>query len=696
MQLIITEKRSVAEAIAFALGVTEKKQGYLQSAEYLISWCVGHLVSLAPAQQYSDRFAKWRREDLPILPDPWQYTVSEATRKQFNTIRTLMHDPRVDTIVCATDAGREGELIFRLVYQQCGCGKPVERLWISSLEESAIRHGLMNLHDSHEYDKLYQAALCRAQADWLVGINATRLYSLLYGQTLHVGRVMSPTLAMIVDRETVIAAFQPETHYTVQINCGFPAQTERIKDKAEAQRVQQECNHQTAVVKQIDKKQKSEKPPQLYDLTSLQRDANKLFGYTAQQTLDYAQALYEKKLLTYPRTDSRFLTSDMEQMLPRLVSSVAAAFPFTAGLSLPVNPAFVIDDGKVSDHHAIIPTQNMPQNNLLMLPTGEMDILQLVSVRLLCAVGSPHIFVETVVKLECGGVSFTGKGKAIVQMGWRIPEATYRGSVGGRIQKDQEKREYCLSDLKEGQQLSPVTASLQEGQTTPPASYTEGTLLAAMEAAGAADLPEDAEHKGLGTPATRAGIIEKLVKVGLVERKGSGKAKHLIPTAKGQAFVKVLPKQLCSPAMTAEWEQQLKQIERGEASANDFMRGMTAYVRDLVHSATVIPDAHKLFPSNRPKLGDCPCCGNAVSETRKGFFCENRTCRFGIWKDNRFLASKGKPPTAEMVSALLRDGHVRLMGLLSESKKKTYDAILLLECDEEGKARLRLVFDQAA
>ena len=694
MKLIITEKKSVAEAIASALGVTEKKRGYLQGAEYLISWCVGHLVSLAPAQQYSDRYVKWRHEDLPILPDPWQYTVLDASGKRFNTLKQLMNDPRVDTIVCATDAGREGELIFRLVYQQCGCGKPVERLWISSLEESSIRHGLMNLHDSHEYDNLYQAALCRAQADWLVGINATRLYSLLYGQTLHVGRVMSPTLAMIVDREAVIAAFQPETYYTVQINCGFPAQTERIKDKAEAQRVQQECNHQTAVVKQIDKKQKSEKPPQLYDLTSLQRDANKLFGYTAQQTLDYAQALYEKKLLTYPRTDS--ITSDMEQMLPRLVSSVAAAFPFTAGLSLPVNPTFVIDDGKVSDHHAIIPTQSMPQSNLLMLPTGEMDILQLVSVRLLCAVGSPHIFDETVVKLECGGIPFNGKGKAIVQMGWRIPEATYRGSVGGRIQKDQEKREYCLPDLKEGQQLSPVTASLQEGQTTPPASYTEGTLLAAMEAAGAADQPEDAERKGLGTPATRAGIIEKLIKVGLVERKGSGKAKHLIPTAKGQALVKVLPKQLCSPAMTAELEQQLKQIEHGEASANDFMRGMTAYVRDLVHSATVIPDAHKLFPSNRPKLGDCPCCGSAVSETPKGFFCENRTCRFGIWKDNRFLASKGKPPTAEMVSALLRDGHMRLTGLLSESKKKPYDAVLLLECDEEGKARLRLVFDQAA
>ncbi len=589
MKLIITEKKSVAEAIASVLGITEKKQGYLQGADYLISWCMGHLVSLAPAQQYNNRFAKWRREDLPIFPDPWQYAVSEAKSeaksKQFGTIRMLMHDPRVDTIICATDAGREGELIFRLVYQQCSCKKPVERLWISSLEENAIRAGLMNLHDSHEYDNLYQAALCRAQADWLVGINATRLYSLLYGQTLHVGRVMSPTLAMIVAREAAIADFQTEPYYAVQINCGFPAQTERMQDKAEAQRIQQKCNLRTAVVKKIDKKQRVEKPPQLYDLTTLQRDANRLFGYTAQQTLDYAQALYEKKLLTYPRTDSRYITSDMEQPLPQLVSSVAAAFPFTAGLSLHVNPTSVIDDGKVSDHHAMIPTQSMPQSNLLMLPAGEMDILQLVSVRLLCAVGAPHIFEETVVTLECEGVAFTGRGKAVVQMGWRIPEATYHGSMGGRIQKERDKRECSLPDLKEGQQLSPVMASLQEGQTTPPASFTEGTLLAAMESAGAADMPEDTERKGLGTPATRAGIIEKLVKVGLVERKGSSKAKRLVPTAKGQALVKVLPEQLRSPAMTAEWEQRLKQIERGEASAQDFMRGMAEYIHDLVHSA---------------------------------------------------------------------------------------------------------------
>lgn len=690
MKLIITEKKSVAEAIASALGVTEKKQGYLQGAEYLISWCVGHLVSLAPTQQYSDRFAKWRREDLPILPDPWQYTVLDAAGKRFNTLKQLMNDPRVDTIVCATDAGREGELIFRLVYQQCGCGKPVDRLWISSLEESAIRSGLMNLRDSHEYDNLYQAALCRAQADWLVGINATRLYSLLYGQTLHVGRVMSPTLAMLAERERAIADFQPETFYTVQLGCGFAAQSECMKDRAEAEKVRSDCHMQTAVVKRMEQTPKTENPPRLYDLTTLQRDANRIHGFTAQQTLDYAQSLYEKRLLTYPRTDSRFLPSDMAGAIPGLVQRAAASHRCMAGLNLDVHVNQVIADDKVTDHHALLPTSAVSPDTFPRLPVGECQLLEMICARLICAVAAPFQYDETTVVLECMGHTFHAKGKTIRSMGWQIPYQTFRGSLGEAAPR--QVNEGPLPSLTEGQQLSPVTTSLQEGQTTPPASYTEGTLLAAMEAAGAADLPEDAERKGLGTPATRAEIIEKLVKVGLVERKGSGKAKHLIPTAKGKALVKVLPEQLCSPAMTAEWEQRLKQIERGEASANDFMLGMTEYVRDLVHSAVVAPDAHKLFPSNRPKLGDCPCCGSAVSETRKGFFCENRTCRFGIWKDNRFLVAKGKPPTAEMVSALLRDGHVRLTGLQSE-KKKAYDAVLLLECDEEGKARLRLVFD---
>lgn len=690
MQLIITEKPSVAYAIANALGKTIKKQGYLQGEDYLISWCVGHLVSLAPAQQYDARYAKWHREDLPIIPHPWQYVVPDGAANQYRILSQLMHASWVDTVICATDAGREGELIFRLIYQQCQCTKPLVRLWLSSLEESAIRGGLQHLHDSHEYDNLYQAALCRAQADWLVGINATRLFSLLYGTTLHMGRVMSPTLAMLAEREQTIATFQPETFYTVQLHCGFSASSGRIQEKAEAQRMAEACHLQTATVKHIDRNVQAERPPQLYDLTALQRDANRIHGYTAQQTLDYAQSLYDKRLLTYPRTDSRFLPKDMEGKLPGLVRSAAESLRCMRGLNLSTHTEQVIDNSKVTDHHALLPTSALSLDMLLHLPTGERQLLEMVCARLICAVGDPYNYDEVTVKLACAGYSFTAKGRTIRQMGWQIPYQTFQGSLGGAV--SQQEHGNPLPALTEGQQLSPVTASVQEGQTTPPASHTDGTLLAAMASAGAADMPKDAERKGLGTPATRAGILEKLVKVGLVERKGSGKAKHLIPTAKGQALVKVLPEQLRSPAMTAEWEERLAQVEHGQASPEDFMRDLDRFVHELVTAATPIPGAHKLFPSNRPKLGDCPCCGSTVSETSRGFFCENPACRFGIWKDNRFLAAKGKPPTAKMVSALLRDGLVRLTGLCAEKTQKTYDATLVLEHDEEGKVRLRLDF----
>lgn len=480
MYLVIAEKPAVAQSIASVLGATKKESGCLIGNGYIVSWCVGHLVELAPAQLYDERHAKWQWDDLPILPETWQYIVCDATRKQFTILKNLMNAPKVDMIICATDAGREGELIFRLVYNQSSCTKPIKRLWISSLEERAIRSGFQSLRDGHDFDLLYQAALCRARADWLVGINATRMFSLMYGTTLNVGRVMSPTLALIVAREAGIAAFRPESFFTVQISCGFLAHTERMDDKTEAERIQQMCNLQSAVVKSIETKQKSEKPPKLYDLTSLQRDANRLFGYSAQQTLDYAQSLYEKKLLSYPRTDSRYLTSEMEPMVSQLAPAVAAVFPYTAGLNLPVNAAQVIDDSQVSDHHAIIPTQSMVHGTLASLLIGEADILQLVCVRLLCAVGNPHLWDETIVKLECEGVSFTAKGKTVNQMGWRIPETTYQGSIGGRINKEPSELENHIPELKKGQTLGPVIATLKEGKTSPPKHYTEDSLLAAM------------------------------------------------------------------------------------------------------------------------------------------------------------------------------------------------------------------------
>lgn len=693
MQLVIAEKNSVAQSIAAVLGASKKESGYLIGAGYIVSWCVGHLVELAMPHLYDERYTKWQWDDLPILPEAWKYMVSDATRKQFNILRSLMHDARVDTIICATDAGREGELIFRLVYQQCGCTKPIKRLWISSLEESAIRSGFLSLRDGYDFDRLYQAALCRAQADWLVGINATRLYSLMYGQTLNVGRVMSPTLALIVSREAAIMGFQAEPFYSVQISCGFLAHTERMADKAEAERIQQLCNLKTAVVKSIETKRKSEKPPKLYDLTSLQRDANRLFGYSAQQTLVYAQTLYEKKLLSYPRTDSRYLTSEMEQMVSQLVPSVAALFPYTAGLNLPVNAALVIDDSKVSDHHAIIPTQSMVQGNLASLPIGEADILQLVCVRLLCAVGNPHTWDKTTVKLECEGVPFTAKGKAVKQMGWRIPETTYQDSIGGRINKEQSERESGIPELKKGQALGPVVATLKEGKTTPPKHYTEDSLLAAMESAGAEHAPEDAEHKGLGTPATRAGVLEKLISTGFVVRKGDKRTKHLMPTPKGVALITILPEQLQSPLLTAEWEQRLKRIEHGEESPDAFMQDIRTMLTDLKATAKPVKGADTLFPSQKESISACPHCGRPVTESDKGFFCTNGGCRFGIWRDNKFLTGQKITVDRKLVQILVKYGQVQLHNLRSKRTGKPYSATLVLACQDDGSPRFRFEFE---
>ena len=693
MQLVIAEKPSVAQSIAAVLGATKKESGYLIGADYIVSWCVGHLVELAMPQQYDERYAKWQWDDIPILPETWQYMVCDATHKQFNTLRNLMRDNRVDTIVCATDAGREGELIFRLVYQQCGCHKPIKRLWISSLEESAIRSGFLALRDGEDFELLYQAALCRAQADWLVGINATRLYSLMYGQTLNVGRVMSPTLALIVSREAAIMSFQAESFYTVQISCGFIAHTERMSDKAEAERIQRLCNLKTAVIRSVETKQKSEEPPKLYDLTTLQRDANRLFGYSAQQTLDYAQSLYEKKLLSYPRTDSRYLTSEMEQLISHLVPAVASVFPFSAGLDLPVNAAQVVDNSKVSDHHAIIPTQSMAQGNLTDLPTGEMDILQLVCVRLLCAVGNPHTWDETAVRLDCEGVPFTAKGKTVKQMGWRIPETVYQGSVGERISKEKAEREYAIPELQAGQELAPVVATIKEGKTTPPKHYTEDSLLAAMESAGAEEAPEDAERKGLGTPATRAAVLEKLIAAGFVMRKGDKRTKHLIPTSKGVALITILPEQLQSPLLTAEWEQRLKQIEHGEESPDVFMTDIRTMLLDLKANAVPVKGAATLFPSQHDSVADCPRCGGMVTESSKGFFCTNKGCRFAIWKNNKFLTGQMISIDRKLVQPLLKQGRAEIHNLLSKRTGKRYSATLIMECEEDGSPRFRFEFD---
>lgn len=692
-QLVIAEKPSVAMSLADVLGAKIKRNGYYEGNGYFVSWCVGHLIELAQPEAYEPRYAKWRREDLPILPKPWKFVVSEGTKKQYEVLKYLMHDGRVHAVVCATDAGREGELIFRLVYKQTGCTKPVKRLWISSLEESAIREGFENLKDGSEYENLYKAAMCRVSADWLVGMNATRHHSLMYGQTLNIGRVMTPTLALVTARDAAIAAFEPEAFYTVQMSCGFLASSARIKEKAEAERIAQACSHKTATVVKVERKAKTEKPPKLYDLTTLQRDANRIFGFTAQQTLDYAQSLYEKKLTTYPRTDSRYLTSDMSGIIAPLARVTASKLPFTAGLDLPVKAMQVVDDQKVSDHHAIIPTNSMAGRDISSLPQGEKDLLNLIIVRLLCSVGDVYRYEETQVTLECEGHTFTAKGKTVLQMGWQIPEATFRGSLGARGKANKES-EAPIPQLTQGQTLGPVMTSVKEGKTTPPKCYTEDTLLAAMENAGADEAPEDAERKGLGTPATRAETIEKLIKAGFLERKGDRKARFLTATDKGNALIAVVPQQLQSPTMTAQWEHRLKEIERGGEDGRQFMADIKTFVCDLVENTERVKDAEALFPSRYERLGVCPRCGAPVVEMKHGFFCENRCCQFGIWKNNKFFVMRGHPVTAEVVSMLIQDGHVFLKNLRSAKSGKTYNATVYLNDPGEGAPQFRLEFEK--
>ena len=693
--LVIAEKPSVAKSIAAVLGAGNHKDGYLEGGGYLVSWCVGHLVELADASAYGEQYAKWTLSDLPILPEKWKYTVSPGTKKQFDILKQLMGREDVASIVEATDAGREGELIFRLVYEQARCKKKIERLWISSMEDSAIREGFSHLQPSADYDSLYQSALCRARADWLVGINATRLYSCLYHRTLNIGRVMTPTLALIVKREADIAAFRPVPFYTVALALpGFAAAGERLEDEAQAKNIMEACAAaETAVVKKAERREKTEKPPALYDLTTLQREANRLLGFTAQQTLDYLQSLYEKKLTTYPRTDSRYLTSDMAESLPVLVNVTAKAMPFAAGVPISCDPGQVINDSKVSDHHAIIPTKGIRETDLASLPAGERSLLSLIAARLLCAVGQPHAFAETSVSMECAGYKFKAKGRVVLHSGWKELDGRYRETLKNKPDPDREKEEKSLPLLEEGQELEVISASVKEGKTSPPGHFTEDTLLSAMETAGAGEMPEDVEWKGLGTPATRAGILEKLIKVGFVERKKVKKAVHLIPTQEGAALIAILPEQIQSPSMTAEWEHQLKEIEKGKTEPEAFLAQIAAMLKELSRNREVVENADALFPASRESIGKCPRCGGPVVEIKKGFVCDNRSCGFAIWKESRFFTAKKKKLTPELVSALLKDGRAKLSGCYSEKTGKTYDAVVVLADDGGQYVNFKLEFE---
>lgn len=686
MKLVIAEKPSVAMSLAAVLGATERKDGYLEGSGYLVSWCVGHLLELAQPEAYKEQYAKWRYEDLPILPENWKYEVPKDKKTQLALLCRLMKDKRVDSVVCATDAGREGELIFRLVYEYAGCNKPMERLWISSIEDAAIREGFDHLRPGSDYDKLYDAAVCRAGADWLIGINATRLFSVLYDVTLNVGRVMSPTLALLVQRESDIESFISKPFYVPEITCGgFTASGEKMTERSEAEKIRMDCDHNSAFVRSVEKQVKTIQPPRLYDLTTLQRECNRIYGYTAQQTLDYVQSLYEKKLATYPRTDSQYLTKDMQATAASLILWLRDNMPFGKGCAGEPDIDRVTDDSKVTDHHAIIPTVEIARTDLSELPSGERDVLTLLAVRLLCATTQANRFEAVTAILDCQGHTFTAKGKTILQSGWKEVERIHRMSIRQSETERRENEDAALPVLKEGQTFETVSASLREGKTSPPKHYTEDTLLSAMENAGAEDMPDDAERKGLGTPATRAATLEKLVSAGFVERK----KKQLIPTEKGRNLIAVLPDNIKSPILTAEWESMLKQVEHGELSATSFMDQIADMSRTLVKEHTA-PEKRfaDLFPSSRETaheaVGVCPRCGAPVYEGKKGFFCDNRECSFALWKDNRFFSSKKKSITKSVAAALLKEGRISMSGLYSEKTGKTYDAEVILD-DTGGK-----------
>ena len=670
---------------AKVLGATIRKDGYLEGNSYLVSWCVGHLVELAPPNIYDAKYVKWSIADLPILPERWQYLVSASTKKQFGILQKLMHRPDVDSVICATDAGREGELIFRLVYQQAGCKKPVFRLWLSSMEENAIREGFAHLKPSTEYDALYNVALCRERADWMVGINASRLFSCLYGQPLAVGRVMTPVLAMTVVREAAIATFTPEKFYTVALTLadGGTASSKRFAQKADAELLLSKCRKEGRVtVQKMERKEKSESPPQLYDLTALQRDANRLLGFTAQQTLDYAQSLYEKRLITYPRTDSRFLTEDMAASLPGLVTDTGRALAVEE--PFPIHVQQVINGSKVTDHHALLPTKSMANADLAALPAGEWNVLRLIAARLLCAVGEPHRYAETTLTTICAGEEFTAKGKEVLEEGWKAVERKVLADILNR------KQELTALPNAAENECGILNAELKEGQTTPPKHFTEDTLLHAMETASADSMPEGVERQGIGTPATRAATIEKLVQKGFLERKGTKKTKVLLPTDKGKALITVMPEEIQSPEMTADWETKLLQIERGEMEPSEFMTEINTMITELVKNTEMKKGVNALMKNKI--IGVCPNCGKPVVEREKGWFCENRECRFVLWKDNAFFKRLGKRLDSHVADKLLRDGRVRLKDCKS-AKGKTYNATVLLSCEADGRSKFSLEFE---
>ena len=675
MQLVIAEKPSVAQSIAGVLGATERKDGYMEGNDYIVSWCVGHLIELAQPESYDEALQKWTYESLPIIPDTWQHEVKSDTKAQYKVLYQLMHDNRVDSVVCATDAGREGELIFRLTYNMTGCDKPMQRLWISSMEESAIKEGFSNLRPGSEYDHLYESALCRQEADWLVGINGTRLFTVLYGgKALKVGRVQTPTLAMLVDRETKIMNFKKEAYYVAHIlGNGLDAVSEHISDKAKAEKIAGACANGQALVTVVVKEEKWIAPPKLYDLTTLQRDTNRLFGFTAKQTLEYTQSLYEKKLVTYPRTDSQYLSDDMEGTARNVIEAIFNSLLFEQNIMFNPDVKKVLNSKKVTDHHAIIPTMEIVKMDLKAIPESEMKILSLCANRLLCATAEKHIYNSTKAELTCNGMVFKVSGKEIWKNGWKDFEDFFKNSYKTTEDKKDSDDAKKLPELTEGMTITVEDTRVSEHFTQPPKHFTEDSLLSAMERAGSEDMDDDVERKGLGTPATRADIIEKLVKDGFVKRE----KKQMIPTEDGKKLIAVLPDVVKSPKLTADWENELTQVSKGEVSAGQFMAGIKAMVSDLVKTYHSVSEEQKnMFGAGNTQevFGTCPKCGGDVVKGKFGAYCKNK-CGMNV---NRAL---GVQLSDAQVKNLLAGKKILVKEL--KGKKGNYDAYLIPESIED-------------
>ena len=666
MRLVIAEKPSVAKNIADVLGADNRQDGYFEGNDYLVSWCVGHLIELAQPESYGEKWKKWTYESLPVNPLHFQYEIKEDTKEQYYVLYELMHDMRVSEVVCATDAGREGELIFRLVYDMAKCEKPMKRLWISSMEESAIREGFENLKPGSDYDTLYHSALCRQEADWLVGINGTRLFTVLYGgKVLKVGRVQTPTLAMLVERESKIMNFKKEQYFMAHILCGgVDAATERIDSKTEAEKVAGACLNGQALVTSVVKEEKTVAPPKLYDLTTLQRDANRLFDFTAKQTLEYTQSLYEKKLCTYPRTDSQFLSDDMAMTAGNVINAIFDTMKFVPSVMFNPDIKRVLNSKKVTDHHAIIPTVEIALTDLAALPETERKILSIVANRLLCATGEKHLYETVKAELSCGGHVFATSGKSVLKNGWKDFEEAFKKSF--KTTEEKESDEKKLPELSEGMTFDGVQTKVSEHFTSPPKHFTEDSLLSAMERAGSEDMGDDVERKGLGTPATRADIIEKLVKDGFVKRE----KKQIIPTEDGMKLITVLPDVVKSPKLTADWENALTLVSKGELERDSFMEDIVAMVLELIHTYHEVSDEQKeMFAKEQEVLGKCPNCGGEVLKGKYGAYCVNK-CGMNV---SRIL---GVALSEEQVKNLLSGKKILLKGLTSKLGKK-YDAYII-------------------